>query len=79
MDDIRKYEGVMPNKAKKKSAIQMPNMIKQGAKSGRKNSTQSFNKMLDSTRRLLKEFYEPFNILLAKLLNERLYLKWNER
>lgn len=35
-------------------------------------------RMLPKTRQLLREFYSPYNIMLAQLLNEPNYLKWNE-
>ena len=40
-------------------------------------SPKVFRHMYDKTRVLLDEFYKPFNILLADLLQDRTYLEWN--
>ena len=41
-------------------------------------NTKVFKHMQNRTRVLLREFFKPFNILLADLLQDKAYLKWND-
>lgn len=43
-----------------------------------KHFQQSDFKMLPETRKLLREFYLPYNKMLARLLNQQQYLLWNK-